>query len=182
MPGTTLAMREGFQQSRGRSREVARLSGPQDVFKPLDPATPEASPTLGFLVMSQYTSLFAHASLTWVSFPCNSGVPDERNRPGAQHYRGPQRSCFNLGNVKPQPPSSQTDMPTHTQHRRDHFLTCNRHRLSQSREAHADARTRLHTPHGEENSQVDTLTPADGIQVAQGPAAAHRPGQRPVPP
>lgn len=33
-----------------------------------------------------------------------------------------------------------------------------------------------------EDSEAGTLTPADGIQVPQSPAAAYGPGQRPVPP
>ena len=43
-------------------------------------------------------------------------------------------------------------------------------------------RIQFWTPKGEENSKAGTLTPADGIQVPQCPAATRGLGQRPVPP
>lgn len=47
---------------------------------------------------------------------------------------------------------------------------------------HIDARTWLQAPNAEKSPKLGTLTPADGIQVPQSPAATHRPGQRAVPP
>lgn len=48
--------------------------------------------------------------------------------------------------------------------------------------AHADAGTWLQAANAEKSLRVGTLTPADGIQVPQSPAATPRPGQRAVPP
>lgn len=71
----------------------------------------------------------------------------------------------------------------HTHDDKTMFFTCSRHGQSQSRELmQIDARTWLQAPNAEKSPRVGTLTPADGIQVPQSPAATHRPGQRAVPP
>ena len=98
----------------------------------------------------------------------------------------PQTSLFNPGNFKPPYLSPQIYMLTHTYgtdntHGTDK-ATVSHMQQAQNRQVRADARTRLPAPNGEADSEAGTWTPADGIQVPQGPATAHGPGQRPVPP
>lgn len=109
-------------------------------------------------------------------------MPNKRKGSLAQHYRGPQASFLTWKTLEPQAPSSPN-------------LHANTHGTAKSTVSHMQQaqavpeqggtcrrRDLLQTANREENPEVDTLTPADGIQVPQGPAAAHGPGQRPVPP
>lgn len=82
----------------------------------------------------------------------------------------------------PQAPSSQTYMPTHTWYRPDHRFSHATGTGSPGAGGACRCRIQFWTPNGEENSKVGTLTPADGIQVPQRPAATRGLGQRPVPP
>lgn len=148
---------------------------------------PCLKPTLP-CTFQQYEPIHFPFCLSWfdvVSFSCN--LPDERNRSWAQHYRGPQDHFFTweilelqaekYPRLPPPRPACQ-----HTRYRRGH---CFSHATGTGGpRAGGTCRRRDPVPNTEwgGNAEAGTLTPADGIQIPQCPAAAHGPGQRPVPP